>query len=87
MFRSRSLVCLAAKSILVGLSSQTAMGPVGFNWPIGRKWSYTEDRSSPCGSADGVGDRTEFPLSKLDRETLPGIDPEQKIRSRPGTVP
>lgn len=42
----------------------TKMGPVAFLWPDDRNWSATADNTAPCGSTDGVVNRTDFPLSK-----------------------
>lgn len=49
--------------LLVRPSEQTSMGPVGFTWPTPRTWSSANDNTSPCGSADDAGDRTNFPLT------------------------
>ncbi|KAF2205685.1 hypothetical protein GQ43DRAFT_459757 [Delitschia confertaspora ATCC 74209] len=40
------------------------MGPVAFMWPSDREWNAANDNSSPCGSAKGVTNRTQFPLSQ-----------------------
>ncbi|PKS05594.1 hypothetical protein jhhlp_008112 [Lomentospora prolificans] len=39
------------------------MGPLGMMWPPDRAWSEQKGRTAPCGSADGPGSRTDFPLS------------------------
>ncbi|RMZ87414.1 hypothetical protein DV736_g5357, partial [Chaetothyriales sp. CBS 134916] len=39
------------------------MGPVAFLWPPDREWGAAQDNSPPCGSAAGVTNRTEFPLT------------------------
>lgn len=39
------------------------MGPLGLMWPPDRAWSEQKGRTAPCGSADGPGFRTDFPLS------------------------
>ncbi|KAL4761047.1 copper acquisition factor BIM1-like domain-containing protein [Aspergillus foveolatus] len=60
-------------ALFVGLStvamSQThgeeaakEMGPAAFLWPPDRTWSAAYDNNSPCGSASGVTNRTQFPL-------------------------
>ncbi|TLD34021.1 hypothetical protein PspLS_01104 [Pyricularia sp. CBS 133598] len=41
----------------------TEMGPVAFLWPADRPWSAGADNTEPCGSTQGVGNRTPFPLS------------------------
>lgn len=43
----------------------TEMGPVGFLWPADRPWSAGADNTEPCGSTQGVGNRTPFPLCML----------------------
>ncbi|ORY55477.1 uncharacterized protein BCR38DRAFT_380210 [Pseudomassariella vexata] len=40
------------------------MGPVAFLWPSDRPWSASADNVAPCGSSDGVNNRTTFPLSQ-----------------------
>lgn len=40
------------------------MGPVAFMWPPDRAWTATEDNKGPCGSPNGPGERTIFPLSQ-----------------------
>lgn len=47
------------------MAEHTDMGPAAFMWPPDRVWSAAADNHSPCGSVAGVGNRTEFPLSKL----------------------
>ncbi|KAI6355196.1 hypothetical protein MCOR25_008321 [Pyricularia grisea] len=41
----------------------TEMGPVAFLWPADRPWSAEDDNTEPCGSTQGVGNWTPFPLS------------------------
>jgi hypothetical protein len=45
-----------------GEDAAKSMGPVAFMWPPDREWGATQDNRSPCGSASGVSNRTEFPL-------------------------
>lgn len=42
----------------------TVMGPVAFLWPEDRAWSATADNIGPCGSSEGVTNRTSYPLSQ-----------------------
>lgn len=42
----------------------SSMGPVAFMWPPDRAWSAAADNVAPCGSHEGPGVRTEFPLSQ-----------------------
>ncbi|KAI0906971.1 hypothetical protein F4823DRAFT_604915 [Ustulina deusta] len=42
----------------------TVQGPVAFLWPEDRPWSAGTDNIGPCGSPDGVINRTNFPLSQ-----------------------
>jgi hypothetical protein len=48
-----------------GEEASREMGPVAFMWPPDREWGATQDNHSPCGSAQGVVNRTEFPLGAL----------------------
>lgn len=41
------------------------MGPVAFMWPADRPWAEDVDNVAPCGSHAEVGNRTNYPLSKL----------------------
>ena len=43
----------------------TVMGPVAFLWPADRPWSADADNIAPCGSSNGVNNRTNFPLGML----------------------
>ncbi|TGJ88490.1 hypothetical protein E0Z10_g374 [Xylaria hypoxylon] len=42
----------------------TVQGPVAFLWPTDRPWSAVTDNIGPCGSSEGVSNRTNFPLSQ-----------------------
>ncbi|PSN65457.1 hypothetical protein BS50DRAFT_58924 [Corynespora cassiicola Philippines] len=42
----------------------SSMGPVAFLWPSDRPWTAQDDNVAPCGSPNGPGNRTEFPLSQ-----------------------
>ena len=42
----------------------TIMGPVAFLWPENREWDASHDNVGPCGSSEGVTNRTEYPLCK-----------------------
>lgn len=42
----------------------TIMGPVAFLWPENRDWSAAADNIGPCGSSEGVTNRTSYPLSQ-----------------------
>ncbi|KAI1360582.1 hypothetical protein F5Y08DRAFT_46109 [Xylaria arbuscula] len=42
----------------------TVQGPVAFLWPEDRPWSAGTDNIGPCGSPNGVVNRTDFPLSQ-----------------------
>lgn len=39
------------------------MGPAAFLWPTDRAYSAVNDNTAPCGSAAGVTNRTDFPMS------------------------
>ncbi|KAK7204914.1 hypothetical protein BZA70DRAFT_278680 [Myxozyma melibiosi] len=45
-----------------GESGAQEMGPMAFLWPPDREWSDDYDNTSPCGSATGARNRTDFPL-------------------------
>ncbi len=45
-------------------SEGSIMGPVSFLWPDDREWDSADDNIGPCGSSEGVTERTEFPLCK-----------------------
>jgi hypothetical protein len=47
-----------------GEEAAAEMGPVAFMWPPDREWGAAQDNHAPCGSAQSVVNRTEFPLSK-----------------------
>jgi hypothetical protein len=47
-----------------GEEASREMGPVAFMWPPDREWGASQDNHAPCGSASGVRNRTEFPLSE-----------------------
>ncbi|KAL2289438.1 hypothetical protein FJTKL_01728 [Diaporthe vaccinii] len=58
-------LAMGARAEVHGASAEgTTMGPVAFLWPDDRPWSASHDNSGPCGSADGVTNRTQFPLSQ-----------------------
>lgn len=48
-----------------GEEASQEMGPVAFMWPPDREWGAAQDNHAPCGSHQGVENRTEFPLSML----------------------
>lgn len=59
-----SSLAMGATAEVHGASAEgTVMGPVAFLWPDDRPWSASHDNTGPCGSAAGVTNRTEFPLS------------------------
>ena len=67
-----SVALLAAGFVAAGDSSAqghgvgtlgTSMGPVAFLWPADRPWSADADNTAPCGSVQGVTNRTPFPLA------------------------
>lgn len=42
----------------------TSMGPVAYLWPADRTWTAANDNIGPCGSPNGPGNRTSFPLTQ-----------------------
>ncbi|KAL1880057.1 hypothetical protein Daus18300_001420 [Diaporthe australafricana] len=60
-----SLATAARAAEVHGANAEgTVMGPVAFLWPDDRPWSASHDNSGPCGSVDGVTNRTQFPISQ-----------------------
>ncbi|KAH8780986.1 hypothetical protein F5883DRAFT_483778 [Diaporthe sp. PMI_573] len=58
-------LAMGARAEVHGASAEgTTMGPVAFLWPGDRPWSASHDNAGPCGSAEGVTNRTEFPISQ-----------------------
>jgi len=57
------------------------MGPVAFLWPPDREWGAAQDNTPPCGSASGVVNRTQFPMSKQS-----DFRPQTSCRSNMGTA-
>ncbi len=55
---------LAAAAAAVVAQSDT-LGPASIWWPPDRVWSPDTDNIGPCGSIEGVTNRTKFPLSEL----------------------
>ncbi|KAI1951269.1 hypothetical protein LOZ57_001824 [Ophidiomyces ophidiicola] len=45
-----------------GEEASKKMGPVAFMWPPDREWGAAHDNTAPCGSHQGVTNRTDFPL-------------------------
>lgn len=58
-----SQVAMAANEVHGQSELGNTMGPVDFLWPSSREWSADADNTAPCGSTEGVTDRTVFPLS------------------------
>ncbi|EEP75980.1 conserved hypothetical protein [Uncinocarpus reesii 1704] len=66
---SQSILLFVASSLPFAAGQSThgddesdKMGPVAFMWPPDREWGAAEDNTAPCGSAQGVTNRTDFPL-------------------------
>ncbi|RMD43767.1 hypothetical protein DV735_g1330, partial [Chaetothyriales sp. CBS 134920] len=54
---------LAARGVLAEETTTAGnMGPVALMWPQDRAWGAADDNTAPCGSVEGVTDRTNFPL-------------------------
>ncbi|KAK1764420.1 hypothetical protein QBC33DRAFT_497509 [Phialemonium atrogriseum] len=61
---SRAAIALGwASLVVVAQVTSDEMGPAAFMWPPDREWTAAKDNTAPCGSPDGVGNRTEFPLT------------------------
>ncbi|KAM7187502.1 hypothetical protein V8F20_010951 [Naviculisporaceae sp. PSN 640] len=65
--RKNAILCPTLIATIIGTAmgqeSAPKQGPAGFMWPPDRVWSAAMDNTAPCGSADGVKSRTEFPLA------------------------
>lgn len=62
---------------IVGLLTTTAvgqldsdMGPAAFLWPSDRAFLEVNDNNAPCGSAAGVVNRTNFPMSMYSHQRI-----------------
>ncbi|GKT46880.1 uncharacterized protein ColSpa_07061 [Colletotrichum spaethianum] len=68
-------IAVFASMLLGKVIADDKMGPAAFLWPPDREWSADVDNTAPCGSTNGPGIRTEFPLdpkSASDFETFLG---------------
>ncbi|KAL1836603.1 hypothetical protein VTJ49DRAFT_4892 [Mycothermus thermophilus] len=64
VLQSVLLLALALDAgVMAADSSDNTMGPIGFMWPPDRAWAAEADNTAPCGSHDGVTNRTAFPLT------------------------
>lgn len=61
IIRLASLTILLSGIAIAQLDSD--MGPAAFLWPADRAYSAVNDNTPPCGSAAGVTNRTNFPMS------------------------
>ncbi|KAF4775642.1 WSC2 [Colletotrichum scovillei] len=59
---SAKSVTLFGSMLLGNVMGADNMGPAAFLWPPDREWSADADNTAPCGSTNGPGVRTEFPL-------------------------
>ncbi len=59
------LLAALVNQAMAGAVTSNDMGPAAFMWPPDRVWSAALDNTAPCGSSASVGNRTQFPLSKL----------------------
>ncbi|KAI3536159.1 WSC2 [Colletotrichum abscissum] len=59
---SAKSVALFGSMLLGNVMGADNMGPAAFLWPPDREWSADADNTAPCGSTNGPGVRTEFPL-------------------------
>ncbi|KZL85370.1 gpi-anchored protein [Colletotrichum incanum] len=64
MFSTNS-VAVFGSMLLGNVIADDKMGPAAFLWPPDREWSADADNTAPCGSTNGPGVRTEFPLGKF----------------------
>ncbi|GKT95770.1 GPI-anchored protein (WSC2) [Colletotrichum tofieldiae] len=59
---SAKSVAVFGSMLLGNVIADDKMGPAAFLWPPDREWSADADNTAPCGSTNGPGVRTEFPL-------------------------
>ncbi|WQF75306.1 Putative copper acquisition factor BIM1-like domain-containing protein [Colletotrichum destructivum] len=59
---SAKSVAVLGSMLLGNVIADDKMGPAAFLWPPDRVWSADADNTAPCGSTNGPGARTEFPL-------------------------
>jgi len=57
------ILALLAASAGGVIAAGDDLGPAAFWWPPDRAWAAHVDNNPPCGSVDGVGTRTKFPLT------------------------
>lgn len=50
---------------------KAGMGALGVMWPPDRPWSEADAQTAPCGGADRVVNRTNFPLSRQRTSAAP----------------
>ncbi|KAJ5155246.1 hypothetical protein N7492_008049 [Penicillium capsulatum] len=63
LHRDGILVLVEILSLALNVSAATDMGPAAFLWPPDRPWGAAQDNTPPCGSSEGVTNRTQFPLA------------------------
>lgn len=63
---SAKSVALFGSMLLGNVIADDKMGPAAFLWPADREWSADADNTAPCGSTNGPGVRTAFPLGMSD---------------------
>lgn len=64
LLASSCLSLVSGQETSHGDEESKEMGPVAFMWPPDREWGAAQDNTAPCGSSEGVTERTEFPLRK-----------------------
>jgi hypothetical protein len=72
-FLAAALPGLAVAQVAHVSDAEGTMGPVAFMWPEDRLWNDNDDNTGPCGSSQGVKNRTDFPLCKPFLLRLPHI--------------
>jgi len=62
------IVCLLSTTVVGQMDDN--MGPAAVLWPSDRAFSEANDNTAPCGSAAGVSNRTDFPMSMYSLERI-----------------
>lgn len=60
-----NLVAIMAVMAIPASAFAEGMGPAAFMWPADRPWTADADNTPPCGSPEGPGNRTQFPMSEF----------------------
>ena len=68
-----STLCLTGRVLgedYHGEDAEDEMAGIAFMWPPDRAWSKSNDNTAPCGSSQGIVNRTDFPLGEYSKVHL-----------------